>query len=65
VFLPAALNGLILAGIHPVDGVLVQAVVMLFVGAVATNATVIAIGLVARLFTRDDRPIRLVRMPPS
>lgn len=62
IFLPGAMTGLILAGVHPVDAVLVQAVVMFLVlGAAATNATVIALGLPARLFTADHRPIRLVR----
>jgi putative ABC transport system permease protein len=56
VFLPGAMTGLILAGVHPVDAVLVQAVVMFLVlGAAATNTTVIALGLVPRLFTHDHR----------
>lgn len=56
VFLPGAMTGLILAGVHPVDAVLVQAVVMFLVlGAAATNTTVIALGLVPRLFTSDHR----------
>jgi len=60
VFLPGAMTGLILAGVHPVDAVLVQAVVMFLVlGAAATNGTVIAIGLVGRLFTADHRLIRI------
>ncbi len=60
VFLPGAMTGLILAGVHPIDAVMVQAVVMFLVlGAAATNATVITLGLTARLFTPDHRPIPL------
>jgi putative ABC transport system permease protein len=56
VFLPGAMTGLILAGVHPVDAVLVQAVVMFLVlGAVATTSTVIGLGVVSRLFTPDHR----------
>ncbi len=56
VFLPGAMTGLILAGVHPVDAVLVQAVVMFLVlGAAAVNATVVTLGLVPRLFTPDHR----------
>lgn len=61
VFLPGAMTGLILAGVHPIDAVMVQAVVMFLVlGAAATNATTITLGLTTRLFTPDDRPISLV-----
>lgn len=56
VFLPGAMTGLILAGVSPVDAVLVQAVVMFLVlGAVATTSAVIGIGLIRRLFTPDHR----------
>ena len=56
VFLPGAMTGLILAGVHPVDAVLVQAVVMFLVlGAVATTSSVLGIGLISRLFTPDHR----------
>jgi putative ABC transport system permease protein len=62
VFLPGAMTGLILAGVHPVDAVLVQAVVMFFVlGAAAVNTTVVTLGLVPRLFTPDHRLIPLPR----
>lgn len=62
VFLPGAMTGLILAGVHPIDAVLVQAVVMFLVlGAAATNTTVITLGLVRRLFTSDHRLERLPR----
>jgi putative ABC transport system permease protein len=56
VFLPGAMTGLILAGVDPVDAVLVQAVVMFMVlGAVATTSAVIGLGLIRRLFTTDHR----------
>lgn len=56
VFLPGAMTGLILAGVRPVDAVLVQAVVMFLVlGAAATTTTVIGLGLLRRLFTADHR----------
>jgi putative ABC transport system permease protein len=62
VFLPGAMTGLILAGADPVDAVLVQAAVMfLILGCVATNATVVGIGLTRRLFTADHRLVRLER----
>lgn len=61
VFLPGAMTGLILAGVDPLDAVLVQAVVMfLILGATATTTAVIALGLRARLFTPDHR-LRLAR----
>ena len=56
VFLPGAMTGLILAGVDPVDAILVQAVVMFMVlGAVATTSAVIGLGLIRRLFTTDHR----------
>lgn len=62
VFLPGAMTGLILAGVDPVDAVLVQAVVMFVVlGAVATTSVVIGLGLVRRLFTPDHRLLALPR----
>lgn len=62
VFLPGAMTGLILAGVRPLDAVLVQAAVMyLILGAVATTAVTIAQGLARRLFTRDHRLVRLPR----
>ena len=64
VVLPGAMTGLILAGVDPVDAVLVQAVVMFLVlGATATATSVIAMGLVRRLFTDDHRLVRLPRPP--
>ncbi len=56
VFLPGAMTGLILAGVDPIDAVVVQAVVMFLVlGAAATTTTVIGLGLTRRLFTPDHR----------
>ncbi|HYZ99646.1 MAG TPA: ABC transporter permease, partial [Acidimicrobiales bacterium] len=63
VFLPGAMTGLILAGVDPVDAVLVQAAIMyLILGAVATNVVVIGLGLTRRLFTPDHRLVRLARV---
>ncbi len=62
VFLPGAMTGLILAGVDPVDAVLVQAAVMyLILGAAATTVTVVSIGLTRKLFTPDHRLVRLAR----
>jgi putative ABC transport system permease protein len=62
VFLPGAMTGLILAGVPPLQAVLVQAAVMyLILGAVATSAVTIAQGLTRRLFTRDHRLLPLPR----
>jgi putative ABC transport system permease protein len=62
VFLPGAMTGLILAGVDPVDAVLVQAAVMyLILGCVATNVVIIGLGLTHRLFTPDHRLVRLAR----
>jgi putative ABC transport system permease protein len=62
VFLPGAMTGLILAGVDPIDAVLVQAAIMyLILGSVATTATVMTLGVGRRLFTPDHRLIRLER----
>lgn len=62
VFLPGAMTGLILAGEAPIKAVLVQAAVMfLILGAVATTAAAMALGLARRLFTPDHRLVRLPR----
>ena len=62
VFLPGAMTGLILAGEKPIDAVLVQAAVMfLILGAVATTAAAMSLGLARRLFTPDHRLVRLER----
>lgn len=59
VFLPGAMTGLILAGVDPVDAVVVQAVVMFLVlGSVAATTTVVALGAARNLFTHDHRLIR-------
>lgn len=56
VFLPGAMTGLILAGVNPLQAVLVQAVVMfLILGSTATTTVVVALGLVRQLFTTDHR----------
>ncbi len=62
VFLPGAMTGLILAGVDPVDAVLVQAAIMyLILGSVATTVTVMGVGLTRRLFTPDHRLVPLLR----
>ncbi len=62
VFLPGAMTGLILAGVDPVDAVLVQVVVMyLVLGSVASTTAVVGVGLARRLFTRDHRLVPLPR----
>lgn len=66
VFLPGAMTGLILAGVHPLQAVLVQAVVMfLILGSVAATTVVVALGLVRLVFTRDHRLLPLGRRPES
>ncbi len=56
VFLPGTMAGLILAGLDPIDAVLVQAAVMyLVLGSVATTTVVVAMGVRRRLFTADHR----------
>ncbi len=66
VFLPGAMTGLILAGVPPLQAVLVQAVVMfLILGSVAITTVVVAMGLVRRLFTPDHRLLHLPRRPDS
>lgn len=60
VFLPGAMTGLILAGVDPLQAVLVQAVVMFLVlAAAATTTTVVALGMQRRLFTTDHRLVPL------
>jgi putative ABC transport system permease protein len=66
VFLPGAMTGLILAGVPPVQAVLVQAVVMfLILGSVSITTVVVVVGLVRRLFTADHRLLPLPRRPDS
>jgi putative ABC transport system permease protein len=60
--LPGAMTGLILAGVKPVDAVLVQIVVMyLILGATATATAIVGVGVTRRLFTADHRLVRLAR----
>jgi len=62
VLLPGAMTGLVLAGVDPVDAVIVQLIVMyLILGSVAITATVVGVGLTRRLFTADHRLVRLER----
>jgi putative ABC transport system permease protein len=62
VFLPGAMTGLILAGVDPVDAVLVQLALMyLILGGVVTTTVVTALGAVRRLFTADHRLVALPR----
>lgn len=66
VFLPGAMTGLILAGVPPLQAVLVQAVVMfLILGSVAATTVVVAMGIVRRVFTRDHRLLPLGRRPET
>ncbi len=63
VFLPGAMTGLILAGVDPVDAVLVQVVVMyLILASTATTTTVVAWGISHRLFSPDQRLKHLPRL---
>lgn len=62
VLLPGTMTGLILAGVEPLDAVKVQLAVMyLILGATATTATVVALGVRNRLFTRDHRLVPMSR----
>lgn len=62
VFLPGTMTGLILAGVDPVDAVLVQAAIMfLILGAVAINVVIVGEALTRRLFTDDHRLVPLAR----
>ena len=62
VFLPGAMTGLILAGVDPVDAVLVQLALMyLILGGFATTTAITALGTVRRLFTSDHRLVALPR----
>lgn len=62
VFLPGAMTGLILAGVDPLDAVLVQLALMyLILGAVAVTTAVTALLGTERLFTPDQRLVPLAR----
>ncbi|GAB1811369.1 ABC transporter permease [Mycobacterium sp. MUNTM1] len=66
VFLPGAMTGLILAGVPPLQAVLVQAVVMfLILGSVAATTVVVAMGIARLVFTRDHRLLPLGRRPAT
>lgn len=61
--LPGAMTGLILAGVKPVDAVLVQVVVMYFIlGAAATSTAIVGVGVTRRLFTPDHRLLPVARV---
>jgi putative ABC transport system permease protein len=63
VALPGTMTGLILAGVDPVDAVLVQAAIMfLILGVAATNVVVVGTGVARQLFTDDHRLVPLERM---
>jgi putative ABC transport system permease protein len=56
------MTGLILAGVDPVDAVLVQLALMyLILGAVVVTTVITALGAVRRLFTGDHRLVALPR----
>lgn len=56
VALPGAMTGLLLAGVDPIDAVIIQLVVMyLVLGSVAVSATLIAVVTASRAFTPDQR----------
>lgn len=62
VFLPGAMTGLILAGVDPIDAVLVQGAIMyLILGTVATTSVVIGLGTLRQMFTPDHRLRRITR----
>ncbi len=62
VFLPGAMVGLVLAGVDPLDAVLVQGALMFVIlGGVATSTAAITLGASRRLFTPDHRLRPLVR----
>ena len=63
VFLPGAMTGLILAGVDPLDAVLVQLALMyLILGAVVVVSTLIVVGARRRAFTADHRLVPLARL---
>jgi len=60
--LPGAMTGLILAGVDPIDAVLVQMCVMyVILGSAATATAVVGVGATRRLFTSDHRLRPLAR----
>lgn len=62
VFLPGAMVGLVMAGVDPLDAVLVQGALMFVIlGGVATSTAAITLGATRRLFTSDHRLRPLAR----
>jgi putative ABC transport system permease protein len=62
VFLPGAMTGLILAGVDPLDAVLVQLALMwIILGAVVVTTAATALAGTRRLFTPDQRLVVLAR----
>ena len=60
--LPGAMTGLILAGVDPLDAVLVQIAIMyLILGAAATTTAIVGNGVARRLFTDDHRLVPVAR----
>ena len=60
--LPGTMTGLILAGVDPVDAVLVQiAVFYLILGSAATTTAIVGSGVARRLFTPDHRLVPRAR----
>jgi putative ABC transport system permease protein len=56
VALPGAMTGLLLAGVDPIDAVIIQLVVMyLVLGSVAVSATLVAVVTASKAFTPDQR----------
>jgi len=56
VALPGAMTGLLLAGVDPIDAVVIQLVVMyLVLGSVAVSTTVVAVTTASKSFTPDQR----------
>jgi putative ABC transport system permease protein len=56
VALPGAMTGLLLAGVDPIDAVVLQLVVMyLVLGSVAVSTTVVAVVTASNSFTPDQR----------
>jgi putative ABC transport system permease protein len=57
--LPGTMTGLLLAGVDPVDAVLVQlAVMFLILGSVAITSVIVGRGVARRLITADERLLR-------
>ena len=66
VFLPGAMTGLILAGVDPLDAVLVQLALMwIILGAVVVTTATTALAGTRRLFTADQRLVRLRAPAPG